>query len=202
MGLGCTVRQNATHSWGGVRGHGGFTLIELMMTLSIIGILASIALPNFQNFQSRARQAEARVTLSALYVAETSFFADQGSYTTCLTDAGYGRLGVGHFYTVGFVDSQSTCGPTGAEPCHTLEFTGMSPCQAGAFPAGATFLADRGAATTPVTLVNFNANATTSATSNTFRVGVVGQISGREPTLVDVWSITESKVIINDKVGL
>ncbi len=45
----------------------GFTLIELMIVVAIIGILAAIAIPNFMRFQARARQSEASSALKALY---------------------------------------------------------------------------------------------------------------------------------------
>ena len=60
----------------------GFTLIELMIVVAIIGILASIALPNFQKFQCRAKQTEAKTGLHLLTAAEEHFRAENDRYTT------------------------------------------------------------------------------------------------------------------------
>jgi prepilin-type N-terminal cleavage/methylation domain-containing protein len=57
----------------------GFTLIELMIVVAIIGILASLAIPDFLKISARARQAEAKGNLGALWTCQVSYF---GEYST------------------------------------------------------------------------------------------------------------------------
>ena len=56
----------------------GFTLIELMMVISIIGILASIALPSYQAYVYRARAAEVIAVLDKLHTVLGGFQAEKG----------------------------------------------------------------------------------------------------------------------------
>ena len=58
----------------------GFTLIELMIVVAIIGILAAIAIPNFLKFQAKSKQSEAKTNLKGIYTAETGFFGEVNSY--------------------------------------------------------------------------------------------------------------------------
>lgn len=64
----------------------GFTLIELMVTVAIVGILASIALPSYSSYVARARRADARTQLTQaaqfmqrFYSANDSYSADRAS---------------------------------------------------------------------------------------------------------------------------
>jgi len=58
----------------------GFTLIELMIVVAIMGILAAIAIPNFLRFQLRAKSSEGKTSLAAIRTAEESYFAEYRSY--------------------------------------------------------------------------------------------------------------------------
>lgn len=58
----------------------GFTLIELMIVVAIIGILAAIAIPNFVKFQCRSKQSEAKTNLKAMYVAEESYYGEYDAF--------------------------------------------------------------------------------------------------------------------------
>jgi type IV pilus assembly protein PilA len=60
--------------------NGGFTLIELMIVVAIIGILAAIAIPNFLQFQLRSKTGEAKTNLAAIRTAEEGYFAEFNNY--------------------------------------------------------------------------------------------------------------------------
>src|SRR5438093_2141255 len=60
----------------------GFTLIELMIVVAIIGILAAIAIPNFIKFQARSKQSEAKTNLKALFTAQKAYFGERDQFLT------------------------------------------------------------------------------------------------------------------------
>ena len=63
-----------------LRSKKGFTLIELMIVVAIIGILAAIAIPNFLKFQAKSKQSEAKSNLGAIYTGQLAFFGEVNSY--------------------------------------------------------------------------------------------------------------------------
>jgi len=75
----------------------GFTLIELMVVVAILGILGAIAAGVFRNYAMRAKQSEAKELLSSLYTAEAVYFSEKGTYGLP-SQAGFAPSGPPRFY--------------------------------------------------------------------------------------------------------
>ena len=89
----------------------GFSLVELMIVVAVLGILAAIAIPNFQRFQARSRQTEAKAGLSAIHTAEHAFHAEWEVYAGALQPIGWVPDGKEFRYAIGFnAAQQGFCG--------------------------------------------------------------------------------------------
>jgi len=85
-----------------IRNTKGFTLIELMIVVVIIGILAALAIPRFSQASARAKEKEADGILKQIYTLQMSYFANSGAYATTyaqLQTVGYEAPGALRHYT-------------------------------------------------------------------------------------------------------
>ena len=85
----------------------GFTLIELMIVVAIIGILAAIAIPNFLTYQCKSRQSEAKANLGSIRVGEESYFAEHDTYSAVKSAIGFATKGTAR-YTYSLASPSST----------------------------------------------------------------------------------------------
>ena len=64
----------------------GFSLLEVMIVVVIIGILATLAYPSLEGYLQRSKQTEAKVGLSAVYTAQKIYFAINQTYADSLSN--------------------------------------------------------------------------------------------------------------------
>ena len=66
----------------------GFTLIELMIVIAIIGILAAIAIPAYQDYTIRSQASEGITLASSVQIAVADYYAQNGTWPTAMTGGG------------------------------------------------------------------------------------------------------------------
>lgn len=163
----------------------GFSLVELMVVVAIIGILAAVAVPSVNKYMAKARQSEAKTNLSALYTAEKAFIAEYNTYTGGFQVVGFTPEG-NLRYNVGFDGEGVACGDLASygytATCPTAIHTKTSD-YCGAVTT-CTQLADGGAV-----------NSAAVVTTNSFLAYANARIRNNAPN--DEWTINESKNLVN-----
>lgn len=173
----------------------GFSLVELMVVVGIIGLLAAIAVPQFSKFQARARQAEAKTMLSAIFTAEKAFNAEWNAYVHSMTVAGVAMTGNKLRYD----------GQVSAVAAVCAGYPAAAPAAAAVVTVIAATTASGGGSLDPlVTATPTAVTAPAVCTATTFTASVVGDPKNVPvtPFNTDQWTINETKAITNPASGI
>lgn len=86
-----------------IRNQRGFTLVELMTVVAIIGVLASVGVPQYRKIQRKAKRAEATLSLGVIASSEAGFYAEYNGYGDNLGGTGAELESAPQNYNVGFL---------------------------------------------------------------------------------------------------
>ena len=170
----------------------GFSLIELMVVVAIIGVLASFAIPQYQTFQAKARQKEAATLLGAYFTAAQASLVELGAYPGNFVSMGFAPAGAVH-YRITSKDN-STGLPTGA-----VEEAACIDTAATCVATITTFKSWTEDTTTAAFKV-IAPSGTAAIADTTFTVYASAVI--KPGGTIDEWNLNQAKTFSNSKSGL
>lgn len=184
----------------------GFTLVELLIVVSIIGILSTIGVPTFRSMVQKAKKSEAKIALGGLYTVETAFFAEYGMYGNNLNKVGFDLEGAGanRIYNVGFPAGNCTSSSSGAfiPSASSVSGSALNVSYPGYFVGGLVDVAYGGKA------YGFCLAASVATTGSDFVGSATGLIapgidpSSTQSTNFDQWSVDRFRKISNVNDGV
>jgi len=119
----------------------GFTLIELMIAVAIVGILISIAIPSYSSQVQKSRRTSAQTALLDIASREAKYYSTNNAFTNSMTNLGYANAGpiavpdtASNYYNLsvvlngaGFIATAAPVGNQAADACgsFTIDYLGV-----------------------------------------------------------------------------
>lgn len=156
----------------------GFTLVELMTVVAIIGILASVGVPQYRKIQRKAKRTEASLALGVIASAEAAFFAEYVGYGSNMGGIGAELESAPKNYNIGFLKSgaplraTNTAGTISNVPAEII-FCELNVGCGNAYPSSFPGYTNA-AINSPLVLSSGSGSATTYELSNDNRVPSTG----------------------------
>lgn len=164
-----------------------FTLIELMIVLVIIGILATIAIPQYFSFRSKTMQSEVKANFAAVHRAQVAYYSENNSYTDDLKDLAWRPVGNPR-YLYGFT-SDAFPAPSGRNDTAELAAASVNP----------EYSTINMVSAPGIPLTDGDLPAGSSVDGGAFRFGAVANLDS-DPEL-DLWEVSQTNVfslVLND----
>ena len=174
-----------------IRNRKGFTLIELMIVIAIIGILAALAIPNFLKFQARSKTSEAKTNLKGVYTAEASYYGEFGRFGN-FGDVNWIPVGRTLIYAYSLNGAAITAVNSGTATGQILTVDNL------------IYLSTNGLGTATVSFVApapYSTTMTPALTNDSFIAGAAGVVSPRLPR-ADCWVINDNNLLIRTQDGV
>lgn len=194
----------------------GFSLIELMVVVAIIGILAALGIPQYSKFQAKTRQSEAKASLGSVFTAEVSFYSEWNVYSVDLRNIGFGVSGAGLRYATGFTSTACIAyGTTNLNaPGETAAISNTWSCGSNVnistsatratwkLPTNFTVASDNCTAVAALPTGTSSACDSTAGTQSFRAVAYGDPNTNIGANAVDGWTIDQAKVIKNSTPGI